>query len=166
MARIRYVAKTLIIPMFVAFATAALSDTPAWAQKDPFTLSSPDIPARVKAIVGLPHTLDAQNCVRWGRWEVCFGSQLPIARMRVFDDPQIGPRLFIAPLRCKNPAGGETECAMEFMTPWVANDPDFRRRNPHWRSNACWIQGWTQSKSVGGEPQAFTIHCPSGLVLD
>lgn len=166
MTRAGYVARILVIPMFVALAAALLPDTAAWAQKDPFTLSPPEIPARVKAIVGLPPTMDAQSCVTWGRWEVCFGSQLPIARMRVFDLPEIGPRLFIAPLRCRNPAVGETECAMEFMTPWVANDPDFRRRNPHWRSNACWILGWTQSKGFGGEPQSFTIQCPSGLVLE
>lgn len=171
MTRVRYVAQILVIPMFVALAAAVLPDTAAWAQKDPFTLASPEIPARVKAIVGLPPTMDASNCVTWGRWEVCFGGQLPIARM-IRPDPPVGPFLLIGPLRCRNPAVGETQCAMVFMTPWVANDPDFRRRNPHWRSNACRIVGWTEKiqgstedKGFGGEPQQFFINCP-GVVLE
>lgn len=150
MAGAKSLAKTFWIGLALGLAIAAMPTGSARGQVDPRRLGSADLPARVKAIVGLPHTLDAQNCVTWGGWEVCFGSQLPIAKMYT-EDPGLEPLLIVHPLRCKNPAIGERECVMRW-NPWSVFD-----RLPH-----CAIHGW----GVPSEPRPIQIRCPSGLVLE
>lgn len=102
-----------IFPTWIALAfglaTAAMPTGSAWGQTDWRGLRTSDLPARVKAIVGLPATIDLQNCATWGRWTVCFGGQSPIATYR---RGQQFPLIDIGPLRCNNPVVEDLQCSM------------------------------------------------------
>ena len=122
----------------------------ASSQTDPRSLGARDLPARVKAIVGLPPTMDAQNCVTWGRWEVCFGSNPPVANYVQYPEP--GPFHFIdiGPLRCKNPVIGDIECRMRLQ---VVTLPDMP------------VQGMCSITGLLNQADMY-FRCPSGLVLE
>lgn len=147
-----------ILWIAVAFglAVAAIPSGSAYAQTDWRRLSTIDLPARVRAIVGLPATMDTQSCVTWGRWEVCFGAEMPVAYLEASvvvpegSHHQIG----IRPLRCKNPAVGEKECSMHLY--WGNPKPPY---HPH---TNCFI--WARELPLPRE--RFDIRCPSGVILE
>lgn len=117
-----------------------MSPGSAWAEVDWRIWAPENFPARVKAIVGLPPTMDANNCVTYGQWDVCFGGQRPNA---TFNPIGLVPAVHIAPLRCKNPVSGERECKMRLIAGWSAENPE-----------QCYVDiEW-----------AVKIRCPSGLV--
>lgn len=122
----------------------------AFAQTDWRRLQASDLPARVRAVAGLPHTLDAQNCVTWGRWQVCFGNEPPVAKFRAHPTGMLGetgvPIIFlrVENFLCINPLVGKSECEM------LLNTDGFGQSLCH----------------ITGKAVTFQIRCPTGLVLE
>lgn len=160
MRRAKPVSKARSIAVALFLAIVAIPVRSALAQTNWRDMRQSDFPARVKAIVGLPATMDAQNCATWGRWEVCFTGELPIARFHfvvVPGNPREDTLSIAFPLQCKNPVVGRTGCEMHL----------FYQPNKRWER--CFLQGKDLPPIVPGEPQhggLLDIRCPSGLVLE
>lgn len=153
--RAKLVSKALWTAVALFLVIVAIPIRSAFAQTNWRGLSPRDLPARVTAIRGLPHTLDPQNCVNWGRWRACFGSQFPVAKyVQLKDPPALAPWIVIENLNCENPVAGAMECSMRLIHFY---DPLSNRS-----VEVCWL---LIGRGAEKEDNRFQISCPRDLVL-
>jgi hypothetical protein len=133
--------------LFAAQPVAAQNNWLDWTR-----FGSNNYPAHISAIY-FPRgnlTMDANRSIKWGNWTVSFGAVTPVASYDFLVDEQAARNtIYVALLRCKNPAAGEYDCTMRLN--YVRYD-----------DNKLIVQCTVETKAT--RSYEFDIACPSRLL--